>query len=94
MGVKPFYYYHSDKVFVFASEIKALFCLPEVPRRLNEVRIADYIIKTFEDKVITFYKDIFRVPPAHSLTVNNGAIRIRSYWTPDLATPTEPRTGT
>ena len=85
MGVKPFYYYHSDKVFVFASEIKALFCLPEVPRRLNEVRIADYIIKTFEDKVITFYKDIFRVPPAHSLTVNNGAIRIRSYWTPDLS---------
>ena len=26
MGIKPFYYYLSDKLFVFASEIKALLC--------------------------------------------------------------------
>jgi asparagine synthase (glutamine-hydrolysing) len=31
-GVKPLYYYRSDRVFVFASEIKALLCVPEVPR--------------------------------------------------------------
>ncbi|MEO0970581.1 MAG: asparagine synthetase B, partial [Cyanobacteria bacterium J06639_18] len=30
-GVKPFYYYQSDQVFIFASEIKALLCLPQVP---------------------------------------------------------------
>src|SRR5262249_25067173 len=52
-GVKPFYYYRSDQLFAFASEIKALLCLPEVPRRLNEVRVADYLAGLFDDNEIT-----------------------------------------
>jgi asparagine synthase (glutamine-hydrolysing) len=42
IGVKPFYYHRAGKLFVFASEIKALLCVPEVPRRLNEVRVAPF----------------------------------------------------
>ena len=43
-GVRPFYYYHQPgEIFAFGSEIKALLTLEEVPRRLNEVRIADYL---------------------------------------------------
>ena len=80
-GVKPFYYYfQAGRVFVFASEIKALFCLPEVPRQLNEVRVADYLVPMMEDKAITFYQDILRLPPAQSMTVNRDGIRLRSYW--------------
>ena len=30
-GDRPFYYYLSDKIFVFGSEIQALFALPEDP---------------------------------------------------------------
>src|SRR5262245_20600165 len=48
-GVKPFYYCHSGRLFAFASEIKALLSLPEVPRRLNEVRVADYLVPIFDD---------------------------------------------
>lgn len=79
-GVKPFYYYSSNNTFVFGSEIKALFCLPEVPRRVNEVRIGDYLTSNFEDKTITFYEEILRLPPAHSLTVNSEGIQLQSYW--------------
>src|SRR5918998_450263 len=42
MGLKPFYYYRSGNIFVFASEIKALLRIPEVPQRLNEVAVADH----------------------------------------------------
>jgi asparagine synthase (glutamine-hydrolysing) len=83
MGVKPFYYYRSDRVFVFASEIKALLCLPEVPRRLNEVRVADYLVGISEDKEITFYQGILRLPPAHSMTMNRDRVLIRPYWSLD-----------
>lgn len=83
MGVKPFYYYQSDRVFAFASEIKALLCLPEVPRRLNEVRVADYLVPILEDKVITFYKDILRLPPAHTMTVSRHGMSVRAYWSLD-----------
>jgi asparagine synthase (glutamine-hydrolysing) len=83
MGVKPFYYYRSGRAFVFASEIKALLCLPEVPRRLNEVRVADYLVGISEDKEITFYQGILRLPPAHSMTLNRDRVLIRPYCSLD-----------
>jgi asparagine synthase (glutamine-hydrolysing) len=83
MGVKPFYYYHSDNVFVFASEIKALLSLSEVPRYLNEVKVADYLMSTLEDKTNTFYKKIFRLPPAHLKTADNKRIPVQPYWSLD-----------
>ncbi len=84
MGVCSFYYHHSGNLFVFASEIKALHCLPQVPQVLNEVRVADHLVGLFEDRAITFYQDIFRLPAAHSLTIDHrGGIRLRRYWTLD-----------
>ncbi|MBW4446580.1 MAG: lasso peptide isopeptide bond-forming cyclase [Spirirestis rafaelensis WJT71-NPBG6] len=83
-GVKPFYYYYQPrKAFLFASEIKALLSLPEVPHRLNEVRIGDYLALTMEDKTITTYQDILRLPPAHSMVVNQSGIQLWSYWALD-----------
>ncbi|MEA5507534.1 lasso peptide isopeptide bond-forming cyclase [Halotia wernerae UHCC 0503] len=83
-GIKPFYYYYQpNQIFLFASEIKALFCVPDVPWRLNEVRIADYLALMMSDKAITTYQDILRLPPAHSLVVNQSGIHIWSYWSLD-----------
>lgn len=86
MGIKPFYYYHDQSVFVFASEIKGLFCLPDVPRRLNELKVADHLAEIFEDPNITFYQDIFRLPAAHSYIVRLDQRKITRYWAPDLST--------
>lgn len=82
-GVKPFYYYCSPHVFAFASEIKALLCLREVPRRLNETRVADYLVPMLEDKAITFYQDILRLPPAHIMIADREGIHLRPYWALD-----------
>lgn len=83
MGVKPFYYYCSARLFAFASEIKALLCLPQVPRRLNEVRVAEYLVSFLEDKVVTFYRHIFRLPPGHCMTVSREGVSARLYWALD-----------
>ncbi len=84
MGVKPFYYYYQPgKLFAFGSEIKALLCLEDVPQRLNEVKVGDYLASNFQDKVNTFYQDIFRLPPASCLTLNRKGLRICSYWSLD-----------
>ncbi len=81
LGVKPFYYYYQpNQTFLFASEIKALLCLQQVPRQLNEVRIADYLTLTMEDRAITSYQDILRLPPAHSMVISQSGMEIRSYW--------------
>jgi asparagine synthase (glutamine-hydrolysing) len=88
-GVKPFYYYHkTQKSFQFGSEIKALLSLEYVPRQPNQVKIADYLVSMFEDKTITSYEDILRLPPASSMIVGKSGVRIWSYWSlqlkPDL----------
>ena len=82
-GIKPFYYYHSSFAFVFASEIKGLFCVPEVPRRLNKVRIGDFLSSTLYDTKITYYQDIWRLPPAHKMIVSDRGIEMESYWSLD-----------
>jgi len=83
-GVKPFYYHHRPgRLFALASEIKGLLALPDVPRRLNETRVADYLVPLLEDKVITFYEDIVRLPPAHRMMVTREAVRIERYWALD-----------
>lgn len=83
LGVKPFYYYSSGRAFIFATEIKALLCLPEVPRQLNEVKVASYLTAILEDNNSTLYKSILRLPAGHSLTISPIGTRLQIYWSLD-----------
>ena len=83
MGVKPFYYYSSAGIFAFSSEIKALLCLDEVPCQLNEVRVADYLTGLFEDRAMTFYKEISSLPAATGLIVRPDKLQSHIYWSFD-----------
>jgi asparagine synthase (glutamine-hydrolysing) len=87
-GSKSFYYHQSAQLFAFASEIKALLCLPQVPQQINEGRIADYLVTALEmiDRTSTFYQHISRFPPAHTMTIGRDISAVRSYWSLDPTT--------
>ena len=70
-------------MFAFGSEIKALLCMQDIQRRLNEDKVGDYLASHFLDKVNNFYQDILRLPPASCLTLNRKGLQIRSYWSLD-----------
>ena len=82
LGIKPFYYHLSDHIFVAASEVRAILVNPAVPKQINEGRIADYLVNPLEgiDKTSTFYLDIFRLPPAHTMVISNHDVSISNYW--------------
>ncbi|NEO43460.1 MAG: lasso peptide isopeptide bond-forming cyclase [Moorea sp. SIO4A3] len=84
MGVKPFYYYYQPgKLFVFASEIKGLFCLDAVPRNVNEAKVGIYLCQLSgfaKLKPDTFYQDILRLLPAHWMEVSEKGIESQSFW--------------
>ena len=82
-GVRPFYYHHTPgQFFVFASEPRAILALEKVPCIINEGRIADFLVNQLEgiDKTSTFFANIYRLPPAHSVTVTPDNMQLRRYW--------------
>jgi asparagine synthase (glutamine-hydrolysing) len=79
-GAKPFYYFHSGDRFAFCSCIDGLLQLDWVPRRLNEQRLASHLTTFFGDTTATFYADILRLPPAHSLRLNQNGLQLARYW--------------
>lgn len=84
-GVKGLYYHHQDPHFAFASEIKALFKVPWVPRELNEERVADHLVTVADDQRSTFYRDIHRLPAGHCMIVDDRGRRLHRYWALDPA---------
>lgn len=85
MGIRPFNYFADHNRFVFATEAPAILKAPGVPNKINEERIADFLVEPLEgiDKTSTFYRDIYRLPPAHTLVITGKKIIKNCYWTPD-----------
>ena len=79
-GVRPLFYTQTPNSFVFASEIKALLNVDGVQREIDP-RGMDQIF-TFWVTIPpqTAFKNIFQVPPGHSLTVTGNYVRTRQYW--------------
>lgn len=80
IGAKPFYYYRSGATFVFSSEIKPILILPGVSQQINELKVAYHLSFFSSDRCSTFYKDISRLPAAHSLTINKARTKTTQYW--------------
>jgi asparagine synthase (glutamine-hydrolysing) len=81
-GVKPFYYTYIDNEFAFSTSLNELRLNPRVSNTLNEIAVGDYLLfGVNQDLSTTIFKDIHRLPPGHTLTVANGSITTRRYWT-------------
>jgi asparagine synthase (glutamine-hydrolysing) len=80
MGVKPFYYYLAEGAIIFGSTIRSLLSVPFVPRELSEIRMVNHLVYNADDKESTFYKDIFRLPGGHCLSVSSAGSRKWQFW--------------
>jgi asparagine synthase (glutamine-hydrolysing) len=85
-GVKPFFFAHLSNDFIFSSSLNDLRQDPKVSDTLNEIAVGDYLLFGLnQDLSTTTFKDIQRLPPAHYLTITNGARKICRYWTPEMS---------
>ena len=82
LGVRSVYYYINDQIIAFASEIKALLALPQVPRKPNLRKIA-LINFLAEDSAESYFEEIFSVPAATTMIVTETKIQQHLYWQPD-----------
>ena len=81
VGKKPLYYYADERRFIFGSEIKAILQDPEVRREVNREALHDYLTLGYTPSPGTMFRGIQKLPPAHSLLVQEGRIETRCYWT-------------
>ena len=83
-GIRPFHYYCKPGKFIaFASEIQALFAIPEVPKQINEEKIVPYVLWLTDFRAYrssTFYQDIFNLKPAHWLGADRALVSTQFCW--------------
>jgi asparagine synthase (glutamine-hydrolysing) len=82
-GVKPFHYFKGPDFLVLASDEEAFLDLPDVPRKVNEDRIAYILAPDFDgvDFNDSWLQGIVKLPPGKTLCVRpSGASQIATYW--------------
>lgn len=73
LGVKPLYYSLTPNGdLIFGSELKALQQHPHLPRQLDPQAIESYFALGYVPEPKTIFRDVFKLEPGHSLTIQHG----------------------
>lgn len=83
-GIKPLYYYASDRHLLFASEIKALLRHPAVEAAADFDAVREYLTFQFVTGERTLFAGINKLRPGHWQLIDlaSGRIETRGYWEP------------
>ena len=81
-GIKPFYYALMGRTLLFGSEIKSFLHHPHFKKELNEKALESYLSFQYSPGPETFFKNVYKMPPAHYFTYKDGKMDITRYWLP------------
>jgi asparagine synthase (glutamine-hydrolysing) len=81
-GKKPLVYAEVDGSLVFASELKALLKYPGIHKDIDYPAIDLYLSLQYIPSPWTIFRQIRKLPAAHTLIWKQGRIRIERYWEP------------
>ncbi|MDE6036416.1 MAG: asparagine synthase (glutamine-hydrolyzing) [Ruminococcus sp.] len=79
-GIKPLYYAIMGKSFMFGSEIKSFLEHPDFRKELNTDALENYLTFQYSPTNETFFRNVYKLPPAHCFTFENGKFTARRYW--------------
>ncbi len=83
MGQRHVFYHEGEGFFAFATEVKGLWALPDVPRELDEARFAGGLVFAPADIGATVHRGIRALPGgAIGVLDANGRFAWRRYWEP------------
>lgn len=81
-GVKPFYYYFKDGLFLFGSELKCLMAHPGFPKVIDPAAVASFLQYGYVSAPYSIFKNTQKIIPGHLLEVDltNEQVAHRQYW--------------
>ena len=81
MGVKPFYYYLDDHIFIFSTSLTIFHQLPYLKPQPKMSWMAKYLLANdHHDFEQTPYQHILKLPPAYQLTITNKQQNKKRYF--------------
>ena len=83
-GIKPFYYAKMQGTLMFGSEIKSFVEHPHFKRELNERALEGYLSFQYSPGYETFFKNVYKLPPAHYFFYKDGKMNMQRYWIPEF----------
>lgn len=83
-GIKPLYYTFSGNSFIFGSEIKSFLLHPEFKKELNEDALCHYLSFQYSPTEETFFKGVYKLPPAHYFTFDGTKLSKTRYFAPNF----------
>jgi asparagine synthase (glutamine-hydrolysing) len=87
-GIKPLYYARDGGTLLFASEIRSLLASGRLRPSLDTQAVWHYFTFQYVPDPLTMWSGVYRLPPAHYLLFQNGALSLHRYW--QLAFEPEP----
>lgn len=83
-GIKPLYYANMDETFMFGSEIKSFLPHPHFSKELNTSALHHYLSFQYSPGSESFFKNVYKLPPAHYFIYKDGEMEIKKYWQVDF----------
>ena len=80
LGVRPLYYRLDGAGISFASEVKAIFVDPAVPREFDPVGLSQILTYWSTIAPRTPFRGIAQLPPGHVATYDADGFRCEPYW--------------
>lgn len=81
-GVKPLFYAEAGGELVFSNTPDALRAHPAVSAEPCELALGEFLVFGYlHDLGLGFHRGTRTLPPAHALTVEDGTVRLRRWWT-------------
>lgn len=81
-GIKPLYYAQMNGTLMFGSEIKSFLPHPHFQKELNEKALESYLSFQYSPGSETFFKNVYKFPPAHYFLYKGGKMEFTRYWIP------------
>ncbi|MBR3969661.1 MAG: asparagine synthase (glutamine-hydrolyzing) [Ruminococcus sp.] len=89
-GIKPMYYAVMDKTFMFGSEIKSFLAHPHFKKELNTTALENYLTFQYSPTRETFFKNVYKLMPAHYFRLKDGRLQIKRYWDVNFSADEKP----
>jgi asparagine synthase (glutamine-hydrolysing) len=80
MGIKPLYYYQSERYFMFSSEVRTLLGTGLVPRIIDPAGLINYLTFGSLYDPNTLVEGVKALPAGHFMTWENGQLTETEYW--------------